>query len=87
MQWWTHFFDKALGQVPFASHGNRQRRASTKAKLSASNFEELKTQFLFDIKVIIEMEEIPGDLVINWDQTGIHYVPVSSWTMAKAGSQ
>ena len=64
-----------------------KRRASTKAKLSASNFEELKTQFLFDIKVIIEMEEIPGDLVINWDQTGIHYVPVSSWTMAKAGSQ
>ena len=64
-----------------------KRRASTKAKLSASNFEELKTQFLFDIKVIIEMEQIPGDLVINWDQTGIHYVPVSSWTMAKEGSQ
>ena len=23
--------------------------------------------------------------MINWDQTGIHYVPVSSWTMAKVG--
>ena len=22
-------------------------------------------------------------LVINWDQTGIHYVPVSDWTMKK----
>ena len=31
------------------------------------------------------MEEIPHDLVINWDQTGIHYIPVSSWTMEKEG--
>ena len=27
------------------------------------------------------MEDIPFDLVINWDQPGIHYVPVGSWTM------
>ena len=33
------------------------------------------------------MEDIPCELVINWDQTGIHYVPVSSWTMAKEGSE
>lgn len=33
------------------------------------------------------LEEIPCKLVINWDQTGIHYVPVSSWTMAKEGSK
>ena len=32
------------------------------------------------------MGEIPTELVINWDQTGIHYVPVSSLTMAKVGS-
>ena len=31
------------------------------------------------------MLEIPASLVINWDQTGIHYVPVSSWTMESAG--
>lgn len=28
------------------------------------------------------MEDIPNELVINWDHTGIHYVPVSNWTMA-----
>ena len=33
------------------------------------------------------MEEIPYDLVINWDQTGIHYVPVGSWTMEKEGAK
>ena len=46
-----------------------------------------KEQFLFDVKVIIETEDIPSDLVINWDQTGIHYVPVSNYTMEKEGSK
>ena len=32
-------------------------------------------------------EEIPNDLIINWDQTGIKYVPVSEWTMAEYKSK
>ena len=47
-------------------------RASTKAKVSIENFEEIKAQFLLDIKAIVEMEDIPFDLIINWDQTEIH---------------
>ena len=47
----------------------------------------MKRQFLFDIKVITEMEEILNDLIINRDHTGLHYVPVSSWTMEKEGSK
>ena len=27
------------------------------------------------------MDEIPLQLIINWDHTGINYVPVSTWTM------
>jgi hypothetical protein len=38
-------------------------------------------------KVVTIMEEIPDCLVINWDQTGINYVPVSNWTMEKEGSR
>ena len=64
-----------------------KRRASMAAKVSASNFEQWKAQYIFDVKAIIEMEDIPGYLVINWDQTGINYVPVSSWTIAKSGLQ
>ena len=64
-----------------------KRRVSTSAKVSVTDFEELKSQFLFEIKVNIEMDEIPHDLVINWDQTGIHYVPAGSWTMEKEGSK
>ena len=37
-------------------------------------------------KTIIEMEDIPNELGINWDLTGINYVPVSNWTMATEGS-
>ena len=35
------------------------------------------------MKSIIKIEEIPKELVINLDHTGIHYVCVSNWIMAK----
>ena len=31
------------------------------------------------------MEEIIPELILNWDQTGIHLVPASAWTMDKMG--
>ena len=62
-------------------------RASTKAKVSVKDFEEMKEQLLLDIKATITLKDIPLDLIINWDQTGMHYVPVSFWTMAKEGSK
>ena len=40
-----------------------------------------------DIRAIVEMEEIPPALILNWDHTGLKYVPVLSWTMAKEGSK
>lgn len=67
--------------------GYVKRRVSSKAKVSVPEFEANKAQFVFDVKSIIEMEEIPKELVINWNHTGIHYIPVSNWTMAKEGSK
>jgi hypothetical protein len=32
------------------------------------------------------MEDIPPELIVNWDQTSINYVPHSQWTMVKSGS-
>ena len=60
-----------------------KRRGTTKAKVTVEDFDAVKEQYLLDVKNVIEMDEIPDQLVINWDQTGIHYVPVSSWTMDK----
>ena len=33
------------------------------------------------------MDEIPSQLIYNWDQTGVHLVPSSNWTVAKKGSK
>ena len=36
---------------------------------------------------MVIFEDIPLDLIFNWDQTGLNYVPVSSWTMEKQGAK
>ena len=33
------------------------------------------------------MDEVPSQLIINWDQMGINYIPVSSWTMEEEDSK
>jgi tellurite resistance protein len=76
---WAKYF---LGKMNYV-----KRKATTKSKLTVQGFEELKQQYLLDIKAVVDMEEIPHDLIINWDQTGINYVPVSQWTMTKEGSK
>ena len=60
-----------------------KRKANSKARANVDKFVEVKT----DIRAIISLEEVPRCLVINWDHTGLKYVPVSSWTMAKEGSK
>ena len=37
--------------------------------------------------MVVDLEEIPPDLIMNYDQTGIKYVPTSSWTLEKEGSK
>lgn len=64
-----------------------QRRGTTKAKVSVADFSRRKTSFLQEIVDVVSMEEIPMDLIFNWDQTGLNLVPVSSWTMAAKGSK
>ena len=45
-------------------------------------FLQHKKQFLQDIVDVVLMEDIPAELICNWDQTGINLVPASTWTMA-----
>ena len=58
-----------------------KRKATTAAKIEPSHFDELKEQYLLDIKAVVEMEKVPSELVFNWDHTGINIVPGSQWTM------
>ena len=63
-----------------------KRRSATTAKVSISNFDEVRWKFLVDVKTKADMEEILlCSLIINWDQTAINYIPLSSQTMEKRG--
>ena len=42
---------------------------------------------MVDIKGAVQMDEIPAQLIVNWDQTGINHILVSNWTMEQAGSK
>lgn len=61
---WAKYLMECMGLV--------KRCFSTKAKISLPDFDWFKAQFLFDVKAVIEMEEIPCVLIINWNQTGIN---------------
>ena len=58
-----------------------QRKATT-AK-SKHTIAQLKKLFLADT---VTMGEIPAELILNWDQTGIKIVPSSTWTMKRKGA-
>ena len=62
-----------------------KRRGGSTRKIAVTNLEEAKEQFLLDIEAVVMMEEIPFDLILNWDQTGLHVVPGSTWTMEEKG--
>lgn len=65
-----------------------QRKATTaKCRCSPEDFKAAKRSFLADVVATVTMEEIPPELIINWDQTSMKVVPTSSWTMEKEGSQ
>ena len=65
-----------------------QRKATTsKSKCSLVAFEEKKAEFLDAVAEAIIMEEIPAELVLNWDQTGIKLVSSSVWMMERQGEK
>ena len=64
-----------------------KRKCTTKAKVDVSEFEDTKKLFLRDVKNVVQLDEICSEMVVNWDQTGINYVPVFSWIMKEEGSK
>ena len=76
---WAKYLFKRMGLV--------KRKGTTKAKVDVDKFFEVKRLFLQDIKTVVTMDDVPAELVINWDQTGLNYIPVSEWTMEKEGAK
>ena len=68
---WAHSLFKRMGFV--------QRKAtSALSKHSDDDFEKMKTQFLDDVVATVIMDNIPSELILNWDQTGIKIVPCTT---------
>lgn len=62
-----------------------KRRGNTKAKVPVEHFEALKSQFLFDIQATVEMQEIPPELIINWDQNRVTLILDNEAKRCKVG--
>ena len=66
--------------------GYIKRKCSTSGKIPMAQFEELKEIFLTDLVAKVVMNEIPKELIVNWDQTGVSIIPTGNWTMEKEGA-
>lgn len=65
-----------------------KRKVSTSAsKYTTANFEQVKLEFLRSLSDMVKMEDIPCELILNCDQTGVRLVPSCSWTMEKKGTK
>ena len=78
---------KGWAQSLLSRMGMVKRKACSKNKVSPEHFDSVKEHFLLNIKQLVDLEDIPPPLIINWDQTAINYVPPASWTMEVEGSK
>ena len=76
---WAESLLKRMGYV--------KRKGCNAGKVSPLHFTEIKDIFLADIQAEILMNDIPDELIVNWDQTGIQLVPTGDWTMHRAGEK
>ena len=67
------------------SRGREQQQRAN--NYSEANFAEKKKEFLEELRATVEMEEIPPELILNWDQTGIKLAPSTGWTMEEQGAR
>jgi len=62
-----------------------KRRVSTKCGNPSVNIEDIRREFLAEIVEAVELDDVPPELIFNWDQTAILLVPSAQWTMDKKG--
>jgi len=68
-------------------NGYGKAKSKHKDEPMVKEFDEIKKLFLLDIENIVQMDEVPPELIVNWEHTGINYIPVSSWIMEKVGAK
>ena len=79
--------NKEWARSVFRRMGFTKRRANSKSKVLPDHFSNLKRQFLREVEAVTKIEDIPNNLIINWDQTALKLVPSGSWTMERKGTK
>ena len=64
-----------------------KRKCSNAGNISPTQFAEIQEVFLADIKAQVLMNDIPDELIINWDQTGVPLVHTGEWTVHNASEK
>ena len=54
--------------------GYVKRKGCSVKKLQVNNFEAVRNQFLTDVEAVVTLEDIPGQLILNWDHTAVNVV-------------
>ena len=65
--------------------GYVKRKCSNAGKVAVPRFNKPQADFLADVQAEVVMNEIPLQLIPNWDQTTHHLVLTGQWTMNKSG--
>ena len=65
----------------------QENSTTDKSKETEIVFSENKLSFLDGMVATVAMEEIPPELILNRDQTGIKFVPCSTWRMNLQGAK
>ena len=76
---WAKFLLKRMAYV--------KNKCLNAGKNLVTRFTELHEAFLADIKAEVLMNDIPEQLVINWDQTALPLVSTGEWTIHSAGEK
>ena len=66
--------------------GFTKRKGTKAAKQKSGDLPEIKQNFVFKFLDVVSKHQIPADIVVNWDQTGVRMVPSGNWTMEKKRS-
>ena len=64
-----------------------KRKGTASAKITPSEFESVKAAFLAEVSQKVSDGNIPDSFIFNWDQTALHLVPSSDWTMEMTGTK
>ncbi len=86
LEWWTNGLEQILDSLSDEKNGVCSKKSyNFEVQEFIVDFAERKTNFLDVVAKAVIVEEIPAELVLNWDQTGIKLVPSSVWTMERQG--